>query len=251
MIKAVIVEDEGVAARKLQKMLEQQSVQVTEHFKTNKAFDKYLNESIRPDLFFLDIHLSDGIVFDTLQKHDMTTPIIFTTAYDEFAIKAFKLNSIDYLLKPINKKELTNSIAQFQSIYMQDEANLDVALLTRILQSEKPGYRERIKIKIGDKLKTLRMDALQMIYSENKITFVLNNDGRSYPIDLSVDQISSELNPKLFRQVNRAQIIHIDSIKEIISFSNSRLKIILEANKHPEIIVSRERVKEFKDWLDQ
>jgi len=248
LIKAIIVEDEAVAARRMQVMLEKESIQVLGILSSNQELTHYLSNAPEAEVFFMDIHLNDGSVFETLQSVDLKTPIIFTTAYDEFAIKAFKQNSVDYLLKPIDQMELQEAIQKFKSVY-QKKAAFDISALSELITQQAKSYRQRIKVKIGDKIKSIKIEDVVLIYSDQKITFLRTNDHRSYPLDISVESISSELDPSLFQKVNRAQIVNINYISEVISFSNSRLKVIVESTENYEIIVARERVKEFKDWL--
>ncbi len=249
MIKAVIVEDEGVASRKLKAMLEAESLEVVAQLKSNKDLKAFLQKGTQPDLYFLDIHLNDGIVFEALGAIEISAPIIFTTAYDEFAIRAFKQNSVDYLLKPIQKEELQRAIAKFRSIYQQNTSPIDLKVINQLLNPTSDNYRSRIKVKIGDRLRSIKMNEVALFYSESKITFIRVEDGRSYPIDQSLEQISEELDPQQFHRVNRSQIVNIDFVSDVITYSNSRLKILLAGAAKVEIVVSRERVKEFKRWL--
>ncbi len=249
MIRTVIVEDEGVAARKLQAMLEKEGMEVIASLKSNRALQNFMSSSDPPDLYFMDIHLSDGIVFETLQSLTIKTPIIFTTAYDEFAIRAFKQNSVDYLLKPVDKTELKAALAKFNDLF-QKEPQVDLnAAISQLLNNHKEDYRERIKVKVGDRLRSIKIEEAALFYSESKITFVLTAVGRAYPIDQSLEQISGELDPKRFHRVNRSQIVNIDFIDDVIAYSNSRLKVLLNNTTDHEIIVARERVKGFKAWL--
>lgn len=248
MIKAVIVEDEGVAARRLTKMLEAEEVTILATLSSNKTLSAYLEEGEEPDLYFMDIHLNDGIVFETLQRIEVKVPIIFTTAYDEFAIKAFKQKSVDYLLKPVDKGELRNALSKFQSIF-QSEPQISVTAISEMIQAAQKQYRERIKVKIGDRFRSFRMSDISMIYSESKITFVCTEEGRSYPIDQTLESISKELDPDCFHRLNRSQIVNIDFISEVVAFSNSRLKVSVIGREKDVIIVARERVRIFKDWL--
>ena len=248
MIKAVIIEDEGVAARRLNKMLANEGVEVVEILKSNAELRRFLEIGDLPELFFMDIHLNDGIVFETLQEIDVKVPIIFTTAYDEFAIKAFKQKSVDYLLKPIDKEELKSAISKFTSMF-QSSDQLDLKAISELIQSSKNKYRERIKVKIGDRYRSIKTRDISMVYSELKITFVCTEEGRSYPIDQSLESISSELEPSQFHRLNRSQIVNIDFVSDAIAYSNSRLKVIVIGSEKREIIVSRERVKEFKEWF--
>ena len=248
MIRAVVIEDEGVAARRLSKMLSDADIEVKQVLKSNEELQAYLIGNERPDIFFMDIHLNDGIVFETLQKVEVKTPIIFTTAYDEFAIKAFKQKSIDYLLKPVDKSELNNAIAKFESMY-PPQNGLDIKAISALLNGNGQSYRERIKVKIGDKLRSIKMRDVTMLVSESKITFIRSEDGRAYPVDQSLEALGDELDPVQFHQVNRSQIVNIDFVVDVIAYSNSRLKVVVEGSETKEIIVSRERVRGFKDWL--
>jgi two-component system response regulator LytT len=249
LIRVVIVEDEGVAARKLEKMLEGEGLEVISSLKSNKALQSFISEQEAPDLYFMDIHLNDGVVFETLQTVEVKVPIIFTTAYDEFAIKAFKQNSVDYLLKPIDRIELRDAITKFKEIYQSDR-QVDLNLtISELLSAQQQKYRDRIKVKVGDHLRIIKMEEVAMVYSENKITFIQVANGRSYPIDQSLEQLFGELEPRRFYKVNRSQIINIDYVNDVIAFSNSRLKVFLMLKEAPEIVVSRERVKAFKEWL--
>lgn len=248
MIKSVIVEDEAVAARRMRSMLEKEGLQVMALLSSNQELALYMDNGAEVDVYFMDIHLNDGSVFETLQSVNCKTPIIFTTAFDEFAIKAFKQNSVDYLLKPIDKTELKKAIQKFKNIY-QDKQGFDIGALSQLINNQSISYRQRIKVKIGDKIKSIKIEDVVLIYSDQKITFLQTEDTRSYPLDVSVEQISSELDPSQFQKVNRAQIVNINYINEVITFSNSRLKVLLESAENHEVIVARERVKEFKAWL--
>ncbi len=249
MIKAVIVEDEAVAARRMKSMLIAEKVDVIAIVSSNLELRAYLEGDPDAELYFMDIHLNDGPVFDTLQAVDLKTPIIFTTAYDEFAVKAFKQNSVDYLLKPIEKEELHHAIKKFKSVY-QEKPSLDINMLSQLIhQQQTKHYRQRFKVIIGDKIKSIKTEDAVLIYSDQKITFLQSSDQRSYPLDLSVEAIAAELDPAIFQKVNRAQIVNINYIKEVISFSNSRLKVKLNSAESYEVIVARERVKGFKKWL--
>ena len=229
-------------------MLNLEGVHVSHTLKSNKELKAFLESGEMPDLFFMDIHLNDGIVFEILQQNEVKIPIIFTTAYDEFAIRAFKQKSVDYLLKPVDKDELKNAIAKFKSMF-QSTNTLDIQAISELIQSTKSKYRERIKVKIGDRYRSIKMNDISMVYSESKITFLCTDEGRSYPLDQSLDSINEELDPSQFHRLNRSQIVNIDFVSDVIAYSNSRLKVVIIGAEKMEIIVSRERVKGFKDWL--
>lgn len=249
-MKVIIVEDEAIAARKLKRQLEQKGLEVIKLISSVSELKEQVRSREQPDLYFFDIHLNDGIVFEALEDLDFEAPIIFTTAYDQYAIKAFKQNSIDYLLKPIDEEELDVAIAKYKKTI---KPRVDIAALSSLLSqtshSAEAAYRSRISVKIGDKIRTIKMNELLMFYSESKMNFLYTNEGRSYPIEQTIESISQELDPKKFYRVNRGYIISIEAISEVIAYSNSRLKIKIAQAKDHEIIVSRDKVKDFKVWL--
>ena len=250
-MKVMLVEDEGVAARRLQRLLEAEGLEVVVHCKSNKSIGEYLDHHPEPALYFMDIHLNDGIVFELLQQRDLKSPIIFTTAYDQYAIKAFKQNSVDYLLKPIQEDELRNAIDKFKKLHQTTSA-IDMKALSQLIltnQTATASYKERISVKIGERIKSFPITEITHVYSENKITFIHTAEGRSYPIDYGLEAFSSSLNPKKFFKINRGQMVSIDYIGDVITYSNSRLKIKIPLAEKQEFIVARERVKEFKNWL--
>lgn len=247
MINAIIVEDEAVAARRMQRLLEARGIHILQVIGSNRALEAYLNSENKPDIFFMDIHLSDGVVFDLLSQQSLDVPIIFTTAYDQYAIKAFKQNSIDYLLKPIDEEELDNAISKFK----KSNKSIDIALISSMLSASQSTqeYKERISVRIGDKIRTINMSDIQFFYSSQKINYLYNNKGRSYPIDYSIEEISKKLKPSDFYRVSRGHIVNISAITDVIAYSNSRLKVVVAGAEDHEIVVSRERVKSFKEWL--
>jgi len=249
-MNAIIVEDEAIAARQLQRMLEARGIDIIGLMTSVEELRDQLKNPIQPDLYFFDIHLNDGIVFEALAGIEMEVPIIFTTAYDQYAIKAFKQNSIDYLLKPIDDDELDAAIDKYKKSQKQ---SVDLSALTALLHQSnpvsQPTYRERISIRIGDKIKTLSISEILFFYSENKMNYLYTNEGRSYPIDQTIESISKELDTSQFYRVNRGYIVSVSAIAEVIAYSNSRLKVKINNADGHDIIVSREKVKEFKKWL--
>ncbi len=256
MIKVMVIEDEGLAARRLIKMIEAADCDVIKHTKSIAETLKYLEKHEEPDLYLMDIHLSDGIVFELFQSRELYAPIIFTTAFDQYAIKAFKQNSIDYLLKPIDEDELNQAIDKFQKLHSpkgkkNKESNIDLEVISALLHKSNaaPNFKERIRIKIGDHFKSLSIREITHFYSEEKISFCQTADGRNYPIDYSIEAIFNELNPNQFHRVSRSYIVNIDYIDDVISYSNSRLKVNVRGAGNKEIIVARDRAKAFKNWL--
>lgn len=249
-MKVLVIEDEGVAARRISKMATELGLEVVGICKSIKAIEKHLSESEEPDLYLSDIHLSDGLIFDFLEANPIIAPIIFTTAYDKYAIKAFKANSIDYLLKPIEREELKIAVEKLKS-KLQTSTKLDILELKQMLKSTqtKKSNRSRISVTIGDKLRSVAMADVMLIYSQDKTNYILTNEKRSYPIDMKIDELLEDLDESKFFKINRGAVVSIDYIKEVVVYSNSRLKINLSINNSQELIVARDRVKEFKNWF--
>lgn len=233
-MKIVIIEDEKPAARLLSRKLEKLNFPVSTMLHSVEESIKWFSENQQPDLIFLDIQLSDGLSFEIFEKIDIKSAIIFTTAYDEYALKAFKLNSIDYLLKPIDPKELEQALAKFRERI--ENKQFDLNWVKDIFLSNKKIYKERFSIKIGQQLKIVNTSEIECIFSENKGTYLYTLENRNYLLDLSLEQLETELNPKYFFRVSRKFIINLNAIQEIQIYSNSRLKIILNSFKNEEII---------------
>jgi len=245
-MKAVILEDEAVALRRLKKMLGEFEVEIVGEANSLKGFSALGPIHGTAELYFLDIHLSDGNVFDYLDRQPLHRPIIFTTAYDQYALQAFKQYSIDYLLKPFSRTELEVALEKYRQHYCAAPQQM-AALIQHYQQG--PAYRRRIRFKIGEKIQSLSMENVQLLYSEQKTTMILTAEGRSYPVDFTLSELSSALDPRQFFQVNRGAIVQIDAIREVNIYSNSRLKVQVKGWQGEPIIVARERVSDFKEWL--
>ena len=248
----LIIEDEKPSARRLQRMLSEIGLEVNEILHSVAESIEWFSANKHPDLIFLDIQLSDGLSFEIFDSINISSSVIFTTAYDEYALKAFKLNSIDYLLKPIDADELTAAVEKFKSrepllSNIQIEFEDIKKLLSNPLERE---YKQRFTTKIGQHIKVFAADDVECFYSENKGTYAHTIDGRDYLLDLTLEQLENELQPQKFFRVSRKFFINLEAIKDIISYSNSRLKIILNSYKDHDIIVARERVRDFKLWLE-
>lgn len=247
-MNVIIIEDEKPAARLLSRKLEKLNISVNQMLHSVEESLKWFSQNSPPDLIFLDIQLSDGLSFEIFEQFPVKSAIIFTTAYDQYALRAFKLNSIDYLLKPIDEKELTNAVEKFRE-RVNKKAGLDLQWIKSLLVSEEKQYKERFSVKIGQQLKIVTSQEIECFFSENKGTYIHTTENRNYLIDSTLEQLENELNPKEFFRVSRKFIIGLKAIKEIQVYSNSRLKIILNTYKEDEIIVSRERVSDFKNWI--
>lgn len=246
----IIIEDEKPAARLLQRKVEKLGLQVSQMLHSVEEALEWFSSHKHPDLIFLDIQLSDGLSFEIFEKIDIKSAIIFTTAYDEYALRAFKLNSIDYLLKPIDEDDLAIAIEKFKSRQASNIVNLDFEAIKNMLVNPiSKVYKNRFSVKIGNQIKVITIDEIECFYSENKGSYLHTFDNRDYVLDYSLEQIEVELNPSEFYRVNRKFIVALKAIKEIQMHSNSRLKIMLASYKQEEIIVARERVSDFKSWI--
>lgn len=247
----IIIEDEKPAARLLQRKVEKLSLQVNTLLHSVEESIAWFNNNPHPDLIFLDIQLSDGLSFEIFEKIDIKSAIIFTTAYDEYALRAFKLNSIDYLLKPIDEDDLEIAITKFQNQFQKSVVtNLDFDAIKKMLINPiDRTFKKRFTIKMAQQLKMVNVDEVECFYSENKGTYLHTFENRDYLLDQTLEQLETELNPEEFFRVSRKFIIPMKGIKEIQMHSNSRLKVILPTYKDDEVIVSREKVTDFKNWL--
>ena len=246
----IIIEDEKPAARLLQRKVEQLQLNVTTMLHSVEESIHWFSNNPHPDLIFLDIQLSDGLSFEIFEKVAIQSAIIFTTAYDEYALRAFKLNSIDYLLKPIDEDELKIAVDKFQEQLARREPNaLNFEQIRNMFAPSEKVYKSRFTVKIGVQLKIINTDEIECFYSENKGTYIHTYDNRDYLLDTTLELLEQELDPKIYYRISRKFIIPLASIKEITVYSNSRLKIMLPSYKGEEVIVSREKVNDFKTWI--
>ena len=248
----IIIEDEKPAARLLQRKLLKLDVLANVMLHSVEEALTWFSTNTHPDLIFLDIQLSDGLSFEIFEKISIKSAVIFTTAFDEYALKAFKLNAIDYLLKPIDDDDLQAAITKYQSNQSPIQPmQLDFESIKKMLQNPfEKIYKTRFTIKIGQHLKIITTDEIECFFSENKGTYIHTIDNRNYLIDSTLELLENELDPKNNFRVSRKFIVPLRFIKEIVLYSNSRLKVILPTYKDDEVIVSREKVQEFKLWLD-
>jgi two-component system response regulator LytT len=253
----IIIEDEKPAARLLQRKLEKLNIKVGVMLHSVEESIEWFSKNEHPDLIFLDIQLSDGLSFEIFEKVDIKSAIIFTTAYDEYALKAFKLNSIDYLLKPIDEDDLEVAISKFKMRLPMPKDNgtentfqLDFEQIKKMFQNPfDRNFKTRFTVKIGQHLKVISTDEIECFFSENKGTYIHTFDNRNYLIESTLEVLEQELDPTAFYRISRKFIIPLKSIKEIVVYSNSRLKVILPSYKEDEVIVSREKVSDFKAWI--
>lgn len=250
-MKCLIVEDEKVAAERLVKLINQcdAGIEILGVTQSITKSVEWFRSHPEPDLVFMDIQLSDGLSFEIFEQIESRFPIIFTTAYDEYALKAFKHNSIDYLLKPISPNELKTAIEKFKA--QKSAVAYPQHVFDSMLQSMTQKFKSKFLIKVGEHLRVIPTGDIQCFYSMEKAVFLQNRQGRDYAVNYSLDQLEELLDPEKFYRINRRYIIAFDCIKDIISYSNSRLLLKLETNNSDDMIVSRDRVQKFRQWLEE
>jgi two-component system response regulator LytT len=254
-MKTIIIEDEKPAARLLQRKLQKLNIQVGAMLHSVQEAIEWFSKNEHPDLIFLDIQLSDGLSFELFEKVEIKSAVIFTTAYDEYALRAFKLNSIDYLLKPIDEAELEVSISKFAAHFQKSKegiitSQMDFEKIKKMFQNSfEQDFKKRFTVKIGQHLKVISIDEIECFFSENKGTYIHTFDNRNYLIESTLEVLEQELDGKDFYRISRKFIIPMKAIKEIVVYSNSRLRVILPTFKEEEVIVSREKVTDFKNWI--
>ncbi len=250
-MEILIIEDEQPAARRLEQMLSGLLPLATISAKPDSVQTAvaWLQTHPEPDLIFLDIQLADGLSFKIFEQVTIRSPVIFCTAYDQYAIKAFKLNSIDYLLKPVDPEELQHALRKFQS--HRNPPVLSLEQIQSLLQPLVKTYKTRFLVKLGERIQFVTAADIAFFYSEEKVTFLQTRAGRRFIVDFTLDQLEQLLDPRVFFRLNRKYISSLGVIKDIFTYSNSRLKIHLHGCEDNDIFISREKVAAFKAWLDQ
>ncbi len=250
-MKTIIIEDEQLAARRLEMMITtiDPTIEIIAKLESVEDSVEWFKTNKHPDLIFLDIHLEDGLSFSIFEKVKVNVPIIFTTAFDEYAIKAFKLKSIDYLLKPIIQTELEKAIEKFRN-WGEKQQLVDLKELYKLIQFSEKTFRERYSVVVGQKLKSIDVKDIAYFFSNSGITFVSMKSGSQYSLDQSLDSVFEEMNPKEFFRINRQYLIGLKSIQNIHIFPKSRLKLELNPAAQDDIFVSLDKVTDFKKWID-
>jgi DNA-binding LytR/AlgR family response regulator len=251
-MKVVIIEDEQLAARRLENMIlsYDPDIKVLAKLESVEESVEWFRNNPHPDLIFLDIHLEDDLSFAIFDKVQVSSPIIFTTAFDEYAIRAFKLKSIDYLLKPIIQEELNNAIRKYNDLVSPSPQAVDLSSLYKLISLKNPVYKERFSITIGQKIKTFTIPEIAYFYSTEGISFMVLKNKSEYPVDDSLEILTQELNPRDFFRINRKYLVKIESIVNVHIYPKSRLKLELAPLPQEEVFVSIDKVTAFKNWLD-
>jgi DNA-binding LytR/AlgR family response regulator len=249
-MKIIILEDETRAANHLERLLAKVAPHLVVLAKIESVRDgvKYLQNNPEPDLIFSDIQLADGLSFEIYKQVAVNCPIIFTTAYDHYAIEAFQTNGIDYLLKPIEEERLLKAIEKARHF---SPGLVFEKLLAMNRPAGEKAYKSRFMVKVGDKIKSVPVEEILVFYSQEKASFIRTSDAHTYCIDYALDQLEPMLDPEKYFRINRKYIVSIDACTNILAWTNSRLRLKIDGIDDSDIIVARERVMEFKNWLDR
>jgi DNA-binding LytR/AlgR family response regulator len=251
-MKAIIIEDESLSADHLKTLLKRidKNIEVIAIYESVKQSVDAFKNGISCDLLFVDIHLADGLSFEIFSKVAIETPVIFTTAYDDYAIKAFKLNSIDYLLKPIGIDDLKIALNKYKKINHVHQSNI-IEDITNAYQTLNKNYKSRFMVKIGDSISSIKTEEITHFISEDGIVLLAINGGKRFITDYTLDILETLIDPQLFFRINRKVIVNINSINKVSPYFNSRLKIDFAGLEDADTIISRDRVTDFKHWLDK
>lgn len=257
MIKVVIIEDELPAQRLLKETLQEINfdTKVIGCFNSIKSAVEWFQNNPHPDIVLLDIQLSDGLSFEIFKQAKVESAIIFTTAYDEYAIQAFKVNSIDYLLKPVEKDKLKTAFEKYHNYNKQfiqkQNSNIDFSELASLIKGEKTEYRKRFLIQSNESFFHLPVEDIALFYSMQGITFAVTFEKREYPVNFSLENLKDHLQPDNFFKINRQFIVNIDAIKRVHSYFNGKLKIEMQPSHSQDIIIGKDKTASFKRWLDR
>lgn len=250
----LIIEDEPQAAQRVEKLIGElvPDASIAGKIDTVKKAVQWLKNNPVPDLILMDIQLADGISFQIFEQHEIQSPVIFTTAYDAYAMKAFKVNSIDYILKPVDKEELSAALKKLKTLVKGGTSAVQMlANIGQAVQMLMKKYKTRFVVKVGEHLRTIEVGSIQYFYSQDKATFCVTDDNRNHILDYTLEQLEEMIDPDQFFRINRKYMVRSHAIQDIISYTNSRLRLVLKGSQDNDIIVARERVQEFKDWLDR
>ncbi|MBG0858991.1 MAG: response regulator transcription factor [Bacteroidales bacterium] len=252
-MNVLVVENEIPAAEKIVRLLKEtdRSITILDVLETVEGTINRLQMKPQPDLILMDIQLDDGLCFEIFETIDVEIPVIFTTAYDEYTLKAFKVNSVDYLLKPVDRKALESALKKFKKLYYdnKDPLKRDFRQLINEFRNQ---YKSRFLIKIGEKYRSVPAAEISHFLIRERNVFLCDFQGRDFGVDYSLDQIQSMLDPRRFFRINRDCIVNINAITMMHSYSSSRLQLVMKnMSKSEDFIVSRDRVAEFKRWVDK
>ncbi len=254
-MKVLIIEDEPLAATHLAALVKEcdMTMEIVAVLDSVKSSEAWLNANEHPALIFMDVHLGDGLCFEIFKRINITSFIIFTTAYDQYALQAFKVNSIDYLLKPLSKKPLCDALEKFKTFAAKEDRIRilpDMAKLLDAIQNNTPEYKERFVVKVGAHIRPIKTDEIACFYSSDKATYLLTQSGNNYLVDYALEKLIEMLDPAKFFRISRQYIVAINSIEDVISLGPLRIKVKMANCKQSDMLVSRDKIKAFKQWLE-
>jgi DNA-binding LytR/AlgR family response regulator len=250
-MRVIIIEDEIPAANRLIKLLNNcdSKIEIVKKIDSIESSIQYLESAENIDLIFMDIQLADGLSFDIFEKIKINIPVIFTTAFDQYSLKAFKVNSIDYLLKPINEEELHKSLEKYQQFYHKNETDFSDKMIKLLQEINTVKYKERLLIKRGQQLSFLKIENTAHCFADGKLCYAVDFNGSKFLLENNLSQLEEQLPPNNFFRINRNLMVNIETIKKVHTWLGGRLKVEIMPSTNVETIVSRERVNDFKDWL--
>lgn len=249
-MKTIIIEDENLTAKRLQSLLQKYdpAIEVLAMLPSVKESVTWLQQNEKPDIIFMDIHLEDDLAFRIFDQIELKVPVIFTTAYDEYMVQAFKVNSIDYLLKPVNYDDLVQALEKFKSLRTQ-YVQPDMEKLFQLISKKDQEYKSRFMITVGTRIKSIETHEIAYFYSEDKLTFMVTKEGQTLPIDFSLEKLATMLNPNDFFRISRQFLVSFPSIQTVHAHIKGKLKLELNPKSKFEVLVSGDRMSEFKEWL--
>lgn len=252
-MKVIIIEDETPAANRLTKLLHtiNEEIDVVCRLDSVVSAVQYFQSAAELDLIFMDIQLADGLSFDIFHQVKIKAPVIFTTAFDQYTLKAFKVNSIDYLLKPIDQHELARAVEKYRQLYHKKNDDFSEKILKLVQEMNTAKYKERLLVKRGQQLSYIKTEATAFCYADGKLCYAVDFNNNKHLLENNLSQLEEQLQPNKFYRINRQLLVNIEAIKKVHTWLGGRLKLELLPATNAETVVSRERVNAFKDWLGQ
>jgi DNA-binding LytR/AlgR family response regulator len=252
-MRVIIIEDETPAANRLAKMLQEadDETEIVKRIDSVESAVKYLDTADNIDLIFMDIQLADGLSFDIFQQTKVKAPVIFTTAFDQYTLKAFKVNSIDYLLKPIDENELGQAVEKFRKLYQSKENGFSEKILKMVQEMNANRFKERLLIRRGQQLSYLKTGSAAYCFADGKLCYAVDFTGNKFLLETNLSQLEEQMDPGKFFRVNRHLLVNIEAISKVHTWMGGRLKLELKPTAGIDTVVSRERVNAFKEWLGQ
>ncbi len=249
-MKVLILEDENLAAENIAAMLTEadKDIEIVGSLRSVESATEWLTRNPHPDLIVSDVQLLDGLCFEIFSRVKIDKPVIFTTAFDQYAIRAFEVHSIDYLLKPIQQSKLEQSLKKLKS---RSQPPVKFEEVLSYLKSQQQEYKSRFMVRIGQRILAIPVENIAYFSSESKLTYIVTSENKRYPFDLPLDEVDQQLDPKIFFRINRQYIVRFSAIAEIHPYFKGRIKLKLNPDQSEEIVVSSERTPEFKKWLDR